>query len=319
MTVIRLFPEGMRVFDGYASALPTPFRDDAESIDEEAFAAFCDWQISQGVACLVVCGTTGEAPTLTADEHRRLVRLAVDVADGRARVIAGAGSNATAAAVALARAAQAEGADGVLAVTPYYNKPTQEGMYWHFRAIADATDLPVILYDVPSRTGCCLAVETVARLAELPRVIGLKDASGDLARVGQLRRLVGDEFRLLAGDDATALGFMALGGDGCISVVSNVVPALCVRMHAAYMSGDPQEARRISLALAELAAVLFRESNPVPVKLALGLMGRMSDAVRLPLCRATEETCRKVEAALGRLAVPTEEPAATPVRRRYAV
>ena len=214
----------LRSLTGYVSALPTPFRNGGDSIDEEAFSAFCDWQITQGISALVVCGTTGEAPTLSAEEQRRLVRLAVEASAGRVPVIAGAGSNATAHAAALARTAEAVGADGVLAVVPYYNKPSQEGLYRHFRTLAEAVGIPVILYDVPARTGCALANDTVARLAELPGIVGLKDATGDLARPVHLRRLLGSGFRLFTGEDATVPGYFAQGGDGCISVTSNVAP-----------------------------------------------------------------------------------------------
>jgi 4-hydroxy-tetrahydrodipicolinate synthase len=267
---------------GYAPALPTPFDQDG-CIDTAAFARLCDLQVAHGATALVVCGTTGEAPTLGAEEHDDLIRVAVARVRGRIPVIAGAGANATAHAIALARSAQAAGADAILSVVPYYNKPTQEGLYCHFRAIADATDLPVILYDVPSRTACGLADETIARLAELPRVIGLKDAAGDVSRAARLRSLVGSDFRLLCGDDALALPYLAQGGDGCISVASNVVPGLCRNMYLAWKQGQSVRAQRLARAAAPLTAALFRESNPAPVKYALALLGLMSPAVRLPL------------------------------------
>jgi 4-hydroxy-tetrahydrodipicolinate synthase len=297
--------QSLRALTGYLTAVPTPFRNCGESIDENAFSAFCTWQVEGGVSGLVVCGTTGEAPTLRAEEQRRLVRLAAKAANGRVPVIAGAGSNATAHAVELARAAEAAGADAILAVVPYYNKPSQEGLYRHFRSIAESIGIPLILYDVPSRTGCGLAVETVARLAELPQVVGLKDATGDLARPVRLRRLLGNEFRLFTGEDATALGYLAQGGDGCISVVSNVAPKLCVRVHAAFHTRDELEARTIWLTVARLTAALFAESNPVPVKYALKLLGHMSAAVRLPLCEASEGTRREVAEALTCLGLTT--------------
>jgi len=202
---------------------------------------------------------------------------------GRIPVIAGAGANATAHAIALARSAEVAGADAILSVVPYYNKPTQEGLYCHFRAIAEATSLPVILYDVPPRTACGLADETIVRLAELPRVIGLKDAAGDTARPARLRSILGTEFRLLCGDDALALPYMAQGGDGCISVTSNVAPGLCRNMFLAWKQGQSVRAQRLAWAAAPLTTALFRESNPVPVKYALALLGLMSPAVRLPL------------------------------------
>ena len=225
---------------GYAPALPTPFDKD-DRIDSGAFERLCDLQIKSGATALVVCSTTGEAPNLSVTEQRRLVRIAVEVSRGRVPVIAGAGSNATEHAIELTKDAEAQGADAILSVVPYYNRPTQTGLYAHFRTIAAPTCLPIILYDVPSRTGCALADETVARLAELPQIIGLKDASGDIVRPARLRPMVGTDFKLLSGDDATALGFLANGGDGCISVTSNVAPALCRNMYLAWKQGQKRK------------------------------------------------------------------------------
>jgi 4-hydroxy-tetrahydrodipicolinate synthase len=267
---------------GYAPALPTPF-DGEGCIDAVAFERLCDLQIAHGATALVVCGTTGEAPTLRPQEHDALIRMAVARSRGRIPVIAGAGGNATANAITLAKDAEAAGADAILSVVPYYNKPTQEGLYGHFRAIAEVTRLPVILYDVPSRTACRLADETIARLAELPRVIGLKDAAGDAARPARLRSLLGADFRLLCGADALALPYMAQGGDGCISVTSNVAPGLCRGLFLAWKQGQSGRAQRLARAAVPLTTALFRESNPVPVKYALALLGLMSPAVRLPL------------------------------------
>src|SRR4029077_15094694 len=236
---------------GYAPALPTPF-DEEGNVDVPAFERLCDLQLANGATALVVCGTTGEAPTLSPTEHRELIRIAVAQARGRIPVIAGAGANATAHAIELTRDAEATEADAILSVVPYYNKPTQSGLYAHFRAIVQSTGLPVILYDVPSRTACGLADETVARLAELPRIIGLKDAA-------------------------------AQGGDGCISVTSNVAPGLCRNMFLAWKHGQSVRAQRLAQLVAELTAVLFRETNPVPVKDARALLARMSPTVRLPL------------------------------------
>jgi 4-hydroxy-tetrahydrodipicolinate synthase len=267
---------------GYAPALPTPF-DDEGCIDAAAFGRLCDLQLAHGATALIVCGTTGEAPTLSEQEHDELVRIAVARSHGRIPVVAGAGANSTAHAIALVKDAEAAGADAILSVVPYYNKPAQEGLYCHFRAIAEATSLPVILYDVPSRTACGLADETIARLAELPRVIGLKDAAGDTTRPARLRARLGTDFRLLCGDDALALSYMAQGGDGCISVISNVAPGLCRNMFLAWKHGQSVRAQRLARAAAPLTTALFRESNPVPVKYALALLGLMSPAVRLPL------------------------------------
>jgi 4-hydroxy-tetrahydrodipicolinate synthase len=284
---------------GYATAAATPFRGD--HIDENAFQAFCDWQIGEGVAALVVNGTTGEAPTLSLREQHRLIRVAVATAAGRVPIIAGAGSNATTHAVELARQAEAAGADGLLAVTPYSNRPSQKDLFLHFRAIHDATSLPILLYDVPSRTACSLAIDTILRLADLPRIVGLKDATGDPTRVLRLHALFGDHFRLLSGDDATALDFLVAGGHGCISVLSNVAPALAVRLYDNWRRGAADAARATAEAMAPLVAALFAESNPVPVKHALAVTGRMSADVRLPLCSASEGTRRQVNAALAEL------------------
>ena len=274
---------------GYAPALPTPFDDD-ESIDCTAFENFCDRQIQEGATALVVGGTTGEAPTLSPAEHRTLIRIAAGVSCGRVPVIAGAGSNSTDHAIALTQDAEARGADAILSVVPYYNRPTQIGLYEHFRAIAQSTGLPIILYDVPSRSACALADETVVRLAEMPQFIGLKDATGDVTRPARLRRLVGTDFRLLSGDDATALAFLTQGGNGCISVTSNVVPGLCRSMFLAYRQGQLLRAQRLAKPVSRLTSALFGETSPAPLKYALSLLDLMAPRVRLPLVEATEQT-----------------------------
>jgi 4-hydroxy-tetrahydrodipicolinate synthase len=267
---------------GYAPAVPTPFQPDG-MVDDAALERFCDQQVREGATALVVCGTTGEAPTLSRSEHDRIVRIAVNVASRHVPVIAGAGSNATSHAIELAKDAESAGADAILSVVPYYNKPTQAGMYAHFREIAGSIDLPVILYDVPSRTGCALTDETVARLAENQQFLGLKDATADMTRPLRLRALVSKEFRLMSGDDQTALTFMAVGGHGCISVTSNVAPGLCRRMYLALRHGHLREAQHLAGALMKLTTALFSETNPTPVKYALSLLNLMSPRVRLPL------------------------------------
>jgi 4-hydroxy-tetrahydrodipicolinate synthase len=303
---------------GYAPALPTPFTSDGR-IDCDAFERFCARQIVEGATALVVCGTTGEAPTLTPAEHRKLIWLAVKTARGRVPVIAGAGSNATAHAIALGKDAEAAGADAILSVVPYYNKPMQAGLLAHFRAIADATGVPVILYDVPSRTITGLADETVARLAEHPRIIGLEDATGDVMRPARLRPLVGSGFRLLSGDDATAPAFIAQGGDGCISVTSNVAPALCRTLNLRRRQGA--RAQALGDLLAQLTSVLFRETNPAPVKYALSLLGAMSASVRLPLVEPTLDTRREIKAVLARIeeCLPDYLVAAAPAGTKWRV
>lgn len=310
---------------GYAPALPTPFKIDG-TIDGVAFERFCELQISEGATGLVVCGTTGEAPTLIPEEHRELVAMAVGIARGRVPVIAGAGSNSTAHAIELTKDAEAAGADAILSVVPYYNKPTQAGLLAHFGAVAASTGLPVILYDVPSRTVCGLADETVARLAEMPQFIGLKDATGDMSRPPRLRALLGSHFRLLSGDDATALPFLAQGGNGCISVTSNVVPGLCRNLFQAYRQGDTASAHRWALPVSKLTAALFSETNPAPLKYALSLLGLMTATVRLPLvgvgeatgamlARTIEQTCTDYpEFTIGEGRWPGREHARTTAR-----
>jgi 4-hydroxy-tetrahydrodipicolinate synthase len=279
---------------GYAPALPTPFDAD-DGIDCEAFERLCDLQIMSGATALVVCGTTGEAPNLTVSEYCELIRIAVRVSRVRVPVIAGAGSNATKHAIELTEDAETNGADAILSVVPYYNRLSQAGLYTHFCEIAVSTALPVILYDVPSRTARGLDDETVARLAEVPQIIGLKDATGDVARPARLRPLVGVDFRLLSGDDATAFAFLTQGGDGCISVTSNAAPALCRSMFLAWRQGEIARAQRFALALTQLTAALFSGPNPVPLKYALSLFDLMSSRVRLPLVELGERD--KIEVA----------------------
>jgi 4-hydroxy-tetrahydrodipicolinate synthase len=290
---------------GFATALPTPFS--ADGIDQPSFAAQCELQIRQGISALIVNGPTGEAPTLSPAEQRRQIRLAVTVASGRVPVIAGANANATAHSIELAQQAEAAGADGLLVVTPYYNCPSQEGLFRHFAAVHDMTGLPILLYDVPARTGCTIALDTLRRLAELPRIVGLKDATGDLDRTHRLRRVLGDDFRLLTGDDAAALDYFVRGGDGCISVVSNVAPRSCVELYDAWRRGMPAEARLLARILAPLAAALSCESNPVPLKYALSLMGLMAEDVRLPLSEASPPTRECVTRALLRFGLVANE------------
>jgi 4-hydroxy-tetrahydrodipicolinate synthase len=283
---------------GYAPALPTPF-DQEGDIDAAAFERLCNLQIAAGATALVIAGTTGEAPTLSPREHQELIRIAVARSRGCVPVIAGAGANATRHAVELTKDAEAAGADAILSVAPYYNKPTQAGLYAHFCEIAESTGLPVMLCDVPSRTACSLADETVARLAELPRVIGLKDTAGDATRAARLRPLVGTDFRLLCGDDALALAYLAFGGDGCISAASNVAPGLCRNMYLAWKRGESVRAQRLAQAVAPLTAALFRESSPVPLKYALALLGLMSPRVRLPLVELSNQSRAELVQRMG--------------------
>jgi 4-hydroxy-tetrahydrodipicolinate synthase len=284
------------MFRGSIVALATPFRNDA--VDERAFQDLVAWQIEQGTAAVVPVGTTGESPTLSHAEHERVVELCVEVARGRVPVIAGTGSNATAEAIRLTRHAARVGADAALVVTPYYNKPTQEGLFAHYAAIHDASDLPIIIYNIPGRSVIDMSVDTMARLAELPRIVGVKDATNDLTRPLATAAACGPEFCLLSGEDATILGFLANGGHGCISVTANVAPAQCAAMHAAWQDGRPAEALAIQKRLFPLHQALFAETSPAPVKHALALLGRGGAEVRLPLVAPRPETKARVEAAM---------------------
>jgi 4-hydroxy-tetrahydrodipicolinate synthase len=289
----------MKNMQGSMTALATPFKNGA--VDEATFQRLVDRQIKAGTQGVIPAGSTGESATLAYDEHFRVIELAVDAAAGRVPVIAGAGSNVTARAVELARFAQKAGADAILALCGYYNKPTQAGLIAHFTALHDATSLPIILYNVPARTVVSLSVETIATLAKLPRVIGIKDATGDLARVALQRVACGPDFIQLSGEDMTAVGFNAMGGRGCISVTANVAPDLCAQLQAASLAGDFEKAIALQDRLAPLHEVLFAETNPAPVKYALSLMGLMSGEVRLPLVAPTEQTKARVKSVLCEL------------------
>ena len=285
------------MFTGSLVALVTPMRADG-AVDEDAFASFVEWQIAQGTKGLVPVGTTGESPTLSHDEHRRVVEITIEVAAGRVPVMAGAGSNSTAEAVALARHAKEAGADGVLVVTPYYNKPTQEGLFLHFSAIADAVDIPLIIYNIPPRSVVDMSVETMARLSKHPNIVGVKDATANLARPLHTAAACGAGFTQLSGEDHTALAFMAAGGHGCISVTANVAPALCSSMHAAWAEGRVADAMAIQGRLLPLHDAMFAETSPGPVKYAASLLGRGSAHCRLPLAPLAEATQAKVRAAM---------------------
>lgn len=289
---------------GSSAALPTPYS--LGRVDYTALEALCNRLIERGTSALVPCGTTGEAPLLTQDEHHRVVAHTVAAAAGRVPVIAGAGSNNTQTAVELGRSAERAGASALLCVTPPYLKPTQAGMMVHFRTIHDAVGLPIVLYDVPSRTACALEDATIRRLAELPRIIGLKDATGDIPRVARLRRRLGKEFLLLSGDDATQSAFRLAGGDGCISVTANVVPALCAALHAACDDKLDADIRWYDQLLAPLHAALFLEANPIPLKRALSRLGLMGDGLRLPLTPLSLDADRQLERILKAI-MPAEE------------
>ncbi len=286
------------MFKGSLVALITPMRADG-SIDEKAYADFVDWQIKEGTGGVVPVGTTGESPTLTHDEHKRVTDIAIEVAAGRVPVIAGTGSNSTAEAIALTRHAKQAGADAALIVTPYYNKPTQEGMYLHFSAIADAVDLPIIIYNIPPRSVIDMSVETMGRLARHRNIVGVKDATANLARPLHTRRACGPEFCQLSGEDHTALAFLAAGGHGCISVTANVAPRLCAEMHAAWADGRMAEAMAIQDRMVPLHDALFCETSPGPVKYAASLLGKTANHCRLPLAPPAEVTRARVRAAMS--------------------
>ncbi|HUO21498.1 MAG TPA: 4-hydroxy-tetrahydrodipicolinate synthase [Caulobacteraceae bacterium] len=283
-------------FRGAIPALITPFRDGA--VDEEAFVRLVERQIAAGVHGLVPVGTTGETATLSHDEHRKVVSLCVKTAAGRVPVIAGAGSNATDEAIDLVRYAKTVGAHAALVVAPYYNRPSQEGLYQHFAAINDAVQMPVILYNVPSRTGCDISNETVARLAQLPNIIGIKDATGDLARVSLMRLTCPDDFVLLSGDDPSALGYMAHGGHGCISVSCNVTPEPFARFMQACLDGDWIGARGLQDRMIRLHKALFLDASPAPTKFAMAHLGLCREDVRLPITPCAEAVRPQVLAAL---------------------
>lgn len=282
---------------GSITALVTPMLRDG-AVDEVRFAKFVEWQIENGTQGLVPVGTTGESATLSHDEHEKVISQCVEVAAGRVPVIAGTGSNSTAEAVSLSLAAQAAGADALLVVTPYYNKPTQNGLLHHYRAIHDATKLPIIIYNIPGRSVINMSVETMAELSKLERIVGVKDATADLVRPIDQRLASGPDFIQLSGEDASILPFMGAGGHGCISVASNVAPRLCADFHAAWAAGDRAKAQEINDRLMPLHHALFIESNPVPSKYALELLGMIEPGLRLPLVPLQQSTKDAVKDAM---------------------
>jgi 4-hydroxy-tetrahydrodipicolinate synthase len=290
------------MFKGSLTALVTPFTASG-AVDEAAFQAFVDWQIQQGTQGLIPVGTTGESPTLTHDEHKRVVELCIEAGAGRVPVIAGTGSNSTHEAIDFTRHAKQAGADAALVVTPYYNKPTQEGLYQHYKAIHDAVDLPIIIYNIPGRCVVDMSIETMARLATLPNIVGVKDATNDPVRPLATRLAIGEDFCLLSGEDAAIAAFLAQGGHGCISVTANVAPALCAALHRAWAEGDLATFAALRDRLLPLHAALFVESSPGPVKYAVSLLGKGAAATRLPLVPIAETTRVAVEAAMRKVGV----------------
>jgi len=285
------------MFSGSITALITPFRDGA--VDEDAMARFVKWQIDEGTHGLVPVGTTGESPAVSHEEHRRVIEITIEASEGRVPIIAGAGSNSTTEAIELARFAEQAGADAILSVVPYYNKPSQEGLFQHFCAVAGATGLPVFLYSVPSRTMVDLTVDTIRRLRDAcPNIVGVKDATADMSRATLERNLLGEDFILLSGEDITALGFNAHGGRGCISVTSNVAPRLCSQFQTAMREGDFAAALTIQDRLAPLHRALFLEPNPQGIKYAVSRLGLIANELRLPLLPASSAAREAIDAAM---------------------
>jgi len=284
------------MFKGSFVALITPFSNGA--INEEAFQSFVEWQVQEGTNGLVPCGTTGESPTLNHAEHKRVTELCIEVTAGRVPVLAGAGSNSTSEAVDLAKHAESAGANGVLVVAPYYNKPTQAGLYAHYKAVNDAVGIPIIIYNIPGRSVVNINLDTMKRLAELPNIAGVKDATSDLALPIHYRREIGPDFCQMSGEDATAIPYLAAGGHGCISVTANIAPAKCAAQHAAWAAGDVAGAMAVQDQLIAVHASMFCESSPGPVKYAAQLMGLCSAEMRLPMVDITDSSKARVEAAL---------------------
>ena len=287
--------------EGSMTALVTPFKDG--KLDLGAFTAHCQWQVEQGTSALVPAGTTGENPTLGREEQLELIKATVKAAGGKVPVVAGTGKNDTRETVELTKAARELGADAALVVTPYYNKPTQEGLYRHYMAVAEGADIPIVLYNVPGRTGVNMAPETVARCAEHPRIIATKEASGDLVQAAEIHRLCGSKIAVISGEDALTFPLIAQGAAGVISVTSNVVPAEMAKLCKMAAAGDLAGARALHLKLLPLMRVLFVESNPIPVKAALARMGKIDPEVRLPLAPISGANLVKVEGALKDLGI----------------
>jgi 4-hydroxy-tetrahydrodipicolinate synthase len=286
------------MFKGSLVALITPMTRDGK-LDERAFQDFVAWQVAEGTQGLIPVGTTGESPTLSHEEHERVVELCIEAAGGKVPVIAGAGSNSTAEAVRLTQHAKKAGADGVLVVTPYYNKPTQEGMYLHFKAVADAADIPVIIYNIPPRSVIDMSVETMARLAKHPNIVGVKDATANLTRPLHTRAACGEDFCQLSGEDHTALAFNAAGGVGCISVTANIAPRMLREMQDAWAEGRVKEAQAIQNRLTPVHDAMFCETSPGPVKFAASLLGKSTDFCRLPMAPIAETSKERVRAAMA--------------------
>ena len=285
------------MFRGSITALVTPFKN--EKIDEKAFKGLIEFQIKNGTDAVVPCGTTGESATLSYEEHERVIELAIEFVNGRIPVIAGAGSNSTKETIMLARHAEAAGADAILLITPYYNKPMQEGLYQHYKAVAGEVDVPIILYNVPGRTSVNMLPETVARLSEIKNIVGIKEATGSLQQVSDTIEMARKGFLILSGDDFTTMPILALGGHGVISVTSNIAPKGVRQMCDAFFAGDIAKTRKLHYKLQPLHRAMFIETNPIPVKTALAMMGKIEEEFRLPLVKMEEANRKKLRKALA--------------------
>ncbi|MFC1580954.1 4-hydroxy-tetrahydrodipicolinate synthase [Thermodesulfobacteriota bacterium] len=284
------------MFQGSIVAIITPFREGR--VDENAYRELIDFQIEQGTSAIVPCGTTGESATLSMEEHNRVIDIAIEAVNKRVPVIAGTGGNSTAEAIHLTEHAKTSGADGTLQVCPYYNKPTQEGLYQHFKAIAEAVPLPQVMYNIPGRTGINMAPETIARLAELPDIVAVKEASGSLGQMAEVVQLAGDKLTLLSGDDNLTLPVLAIGGKGVVSVVANIVPKDNADMVRAWEEGRVEDAQKLFFKLLPLCQAMFYETNPIPVKTSLAMMGKIDGELRLPMCPLAPANKDKLEKAL---------------------
>jgi len=284
------------MFNGALSAIVTPFRDG--EVDERALRDHIEWQIQSGVDGIVPCGSTGESATLTHAEHDRVIKITIEQTRRRVPVVAGTGSNSTAEAISLTASAREMGADGALLISPYYNRPTQDGIFRHYQAIAKATDLPLIVYNIPGRTGSNIAPETFARLCEVRNIVGIKEASGSMDQISDIRRLCGDRLTILSGDDSLVVPIMALGGKGVIATISNVMPREIHDLAAAGLAGDFARAREIHFRMLPLMRAIFVETNPIPVKQAVAFMGRCTNELRLPLCPMSAPAAEKLKAVM---------------------
>ncbi|HIJ59447.1 MAG TPA: 4-hydroxy-tetrahydrodipicolinate synthase [Nitrospirae bacterium] len=287
------------VINGAITAIVTPFKDG--KFDEKAYEDLINWQISEGIHGLLSCGTTGEASTLDYDEHYRVIEVAVKIINKRVPVIVGTGSNSTNETIEITMKAKELGADAALIVTPYYNKPTQEGLYRHYKLVAEQVDIPIVLYNVPGRTSVNMLPSTVARLSEIKNIVAIKEATGDMKQVSEIIRLCGDNITVISGDDFTTLTLLALGGKGVISVSSNVAPKKVSEMCNAWFAGDIEKARKLHYTLEPLNSAMFIETNPVPAKTALSMMGKIKDEVRMPLCEMSQANKDKLKSVLKSL------------------